>query len=214
MVSKSLVLFFSSRSRHTRWPRDWSSDVCSSDLETRQKAANRTSASATSPASFHPWPKTTPMKRNPFLIHWCGRKRRMRALVIGSVLCRAGRRAQIALAEIAVSLRQVPGNGVVTLLQRFQDPLAVRSEIEAAAEDHMKGRTPESELPVFDGAEIGPVVGIAGRILAQHQNVLAVEPPEIGQDVVVPRVRRGGAEYGHAPARMKGRDRRHRVPVG
>src|SRR5690625_6818385 len=34
--SKLLVLlacfFFSSRRRHTRWPRDWSSDVCSSDL--------------------------------------------------------------------------------------------------------------------------------------------------------------------------------------
>src|SRR5437870_8922139 len=27
--------FFSSRRRHTRWPRDWSSDVCSSDLERR-----------------------------------------------------------------------------------------------------------------------------------------------------------------------------------
>src|SRR5439155_13257094 len=26
--------FFSSRRRHTRWPRDWSSDVCSSDLIT------------------------------------------------------------------------------------------------------------------------------------------------------------------------------------
>src|SRR5439155_16149647 len=26
--------FFSSRRRHTRWPRDWSSDVCSSDLTT------------------------------------------------------------------------------------------------------------------------------------------------------------------------------------
>src|SRR5690625_5581378 len=26
--------FFSSRRRHTRWPRDWSSDVCSSDLLT------------------------------------------------------------------------------------------------------------------------------------------------------------------------------------
>src|SRR5690625_6352008 len=26
--------FFSSRRRHTRWPRDWSSDVCSSDLFT------------------------------------------------------------------------------------------------------------------------------------------------------------------------------------
>src|SRR5207253_8031739 len=27
--------FFSSRRRHTRWPRDWSSDVCSSDLPWR-----------------------------------------------------------------------------------------------------------------------------------------------------------------------------------
>src|SRR5439155_708517 len=27
-----LLLFFSSRRRHTSWPRDWSSDVCSSDL--------------------------------------------------------------------------------------------------------------------------------------------------------------------------------------
>src|SRR5690625_7027585 len=26
------LVFFSSRRRHTRWPRDWSSDVCSSDL--------------------------------------------------------------------------------------------------------------------------------------------------------------------------------------
>src|SRR5207253_4032299 len=27
---------FSSRRRHTRWPRDWSSDVCSSDLQARR----------------------------------------------------------------------------------------------------------------------------------------------------------------------------------
>src|SRR5690625_6258302 len=26
------MTLFSSRRRHTRWPRDWSSDVCSSDL--------------------------------------------------------------------------------------------------------------------------------------------------------------------------------------
>src|SRR5437870_7638708 len=32
----AVVFFFSSRRRHTRWPRDWSSDVCSSDLITRQ----------------------------------------------------------------------------------------------------------------------------------------------------------------------------------
>src|SRR5690625_5950849 len=33
------MLFFSSRRRHTRWPRDWSSDVCSSDLSHRHEAA-------------------------------------------------------------------------------------------------------------------------------------------------------------------------------
>src|SRR6266508_3378391 len=33
------VFFFSSRRRHTRWPRDWSSDVCSSDL--RRDVARR-----------------------------------------------------------------------------------------------------------------------------------------------------------------------------
>src|SRR5690625_8046643 len=27
-----MFFIFSSRRRHTRWPRDWSSDVCSSDL--------------------------------------------------------------------------------------------------------------------------------------------------------------------------------------
>src|SRR5690625_881909 len=32
-MNRNLYLFFfSSRRRHTRWPRDWSSDVCSSDL--------------------------------------------------------------------------------------------------------------------------------------------------------------------------------------
>src|SRR5437870_13893088 len=31
-AEKSWSFFFTSRRRHTRWPRDWSSDVCSSDL--------------------------------------------------------------------------------------------------------------------------------------------------------------------------------------
>src|SRR5690625_5867958 len=31
-VNSFFLFFFSSRRRHTRWPRDWSSDVCSSDL--------------------------------------------------------------------------------------------------------------------------------------------------------------------------------------
>src|SRR5437660_5226663 len=33
----SSIFFFSSRRRHTRWPRDWSSDVCSSDLRQRRR---------------------------------------------------------------------------------------------------------------------------------------------------------------------------------
>src|SRR5207253_7629825 len=37
------LFFFSSRRRHTRWPRDWSSDVCSSDLI--QQAASYLAAS-------------------------------------------------------------------------------------------------------------------------------------------------------------------------
>src|SRR5690625_6898854 len=32
MSTQHKTFFFSSRRRHTRWPRDWSSDVCSSDL--------------------------------------------------------------------------------------------------------------------------------------------------------------------------------------
>src|SRR5439155_7264502 len=31
-IAVFFFFFFSSRRRHTRWPRDWSSDVCSSDL--------------------------------------------------------------------------------------------------------------------------------------------------------------------------------------
>src|SRR5690625_8008721 len=33
------LFFFSSRRRHTRWPRDWSSDVCSSDLKSGRRQA-------------------------------------------------------------------------------------------------------------------------------------------------------------------------------
>src|SRR2546429_6389081 len=43
-----VVFFFSSRRRHTRCSRDWSSDVCSSDLvhEAGRKAAPRLAAGA------------------------------------------------------------------------------------------------------------------------------------------------------------------------
>src|SRR5690606_40546474 len=37
-----VLFFFSSRRRHTRFSRDWSSDVCSSDLRTRVDLIERT----------------------------------------------------------------------------------------------------------------------------------------------------------------------------
>src|SRR5690348_17614515 len=36
----SLFFFFSSRRRHTRWTGDWSSDVCSSDLDVAHVGRN------------------------------------------------------------------------------------------------------------------------------------------------------------------------------
>src|SRR5690606_40004627 len=38
LISQILIFFFSSRRRHTRFSRDWSSDVCSSDLNTKRAA--------------------------------------------------------------------------------------------------------------------------------------------------------------------------------
>src|SRR6266581_8062714 len=35
-MAEALFFFFSSRRRHTRWTGDWSSDVCSSDLDRRR----------------------------------------------------------------------------------------------------------------------------------------------------------------------------------
>src|SRR5207253_5336727 len=37
-----VIFFFSSRRRHTRWPRDWSSDVCSSDLAEQREQLSLT----------------------------------------------------------------------------------------------------------------------------------------------------------------------------
>src|SRR5690625_7438032 len=44
--------FFSSRRRHTRWPRDWSSDVCSSDLSRGLLLAGRDGAAHRGPPAL------------------------------------------------------------------------------------------------------------------------------------------------------------------
>src|SRR5690606_40325936 len=50
VITFSLCFFFSSRRRHTRFSRDWSSDVCSSDLV---EAAMSPFADAYLLAAFH-----------------------------------------------------------------------------------------------------------------------------------------------------------------
>src|SRR5690625_7891095 len=48
-----MVFFFSSGRRHTRWPRDWSSDVCSSDL---RLGGNASPAAALDGIAIRAWP--------------------------------------------------------------------------------------------------------------------------------------------------------------
>src|SRR5207245_6904419 len=51
------VFFFSSRSRHTRCYRDWSSDVCSSDLSRRPAPTTSRSGAAGLPTTTPPAPR-------------------------------------------------------------------------------------------------------------------------------------------------------------
>src|SRR3712207_7386764 len=46
--------FFSSRRRHTRYWRDWSSDVCSSDLTARERAVTPPEGPAAAPVAVNP----------------------------------------------------------------------------------------------------------------------------------------------------------------
>src|SRR3712207_8811020 len=48
------VFFFSSRRRHTRYWRDWSSDVCSSDLPSNGTTAGRSLGGAPPPVGSDP----------------------------------------------------------------------------------------------------------------------------------------------------------------
>src|SRR5690606_40679947 len=51
---------FSSRRRHTRFSRDWSSDVCSSDLTSSRKLSSRSQSSTPRQSTSSPMPSETP----------------------------------------------------------------------------------------------------------------------------------------------------------
>src|SRR5439155_13459549 len=73
-IGLSVFFFFSSRRRHTRWPRDWSSDVCSSDLsavspapDTADGRCHLTVANLRTMAHrSHEWPSTLAQLRLAF----------------------------------------------------------------------------------------------------------------------------------------------------
>src|SRR5205809_6543709 len=52
MVTVALLFFFSSRRRHTRCSRDWSSDVCSSDLSSLELIRRTLDAAKGVPGAF------------------------------------------------------------------------------------------------------------------------------------------------------------------
>src|SRR5439155_11112517 len=54
LSAKLRIFFFSSRRRHTRWPRDWSSDVCSSDLTRSFTGSSRAAVPINSVESLKP----------------------------------------------------------------------------------------------------------------------------------------------------------------
>src|SRR5207249_5348027 len=56
------IFFFSSRRRHTRSKRDWSSDVCSSDLSRWRSASSATCDCTRSPCT---WSHAKPVRRAP-----------------------------------------------------------------------------------------------------------------------------------------------------
>src|SRR3712207_8839811 len=74
MYISRLFFFFSSRRRHTRYWRDWSSDVCSSDLSRcsfRARRAVRSAGSSSrrsvrggSRCGSHPWPRSCSSSRS------------------------------------------------------------------------------------------------------------------------------------------------------
>src|SRR5207253_7105288 len=51
------VFFFSSRRRHTRWPRDWSSAVCSSDLKKMRSRVTASTVARLDRFGRLSWPK-------------------------------------------------------------------------------------------------------------------------------------------------------------
>src|SRR5690606_40314273 len=86
--SFSLLFFFSSRRRHTRFSRDWSSDVCSSDLAMSSSRASSTMSNSCSSVTAI---KTLPCYPTPLLTTFGGDHLLVLALAAHPGLAKIGR---------------------------------------------------------------------------------------------------------------------------
>src|SRR5437660_3738680 len=76
-----IFFFFSSRRRHTRWPRDWSSDVCSSDLDGGRPLRDALAVPATADLSRRSHERAARSARVPWRVLRCRDGLRARQLV-------------------------------------------------------------------------------------------------------------------------------------
>src|SRR5690606_39634226 len=85
-VRSPFYFFFSSRRRHTRFSRDWSSDVCSSDLYEQEQIRKITQAEAALKTECEKYNIAWTILR-PTMIYGCGLDRNVSAK-IGRATCR------------------------------------------------------------------------------------------------------------------------------
>src|SRR5439155_18180821 len=90
------LFFFSNRRRHTSWPRDWSSDVCSSDL----------TGWCRSGSSLFPRYREDPDRHQPV---WLALDRAERDPEIGRASCRE--RGEVGVSAVPVEWKGFGGRG-------------------------------------------------------------------------------------------------------
>src|SRR5437870_13599383 len=109
----AVVFFFSSRRRHTRWPRDWSSDVCSSDLaEKREHAENGKR-----------WPRLRLALLIFGVLAFLGTVLFVQTLFVAPQMREIGRascRERVEISVVAVLLKKEKNNKIVICMNRSQ----------------------------------------------------------------------------------------------
>src|SRR6266702_5086739 len=85
------LFFFSSRRRHTSWPRDWSSDVCSSDLHQQGEDQQEHHADQPAPGLGLCWGQSHPATRTVVVAPQIARLMKKSMMLIMTIAVRTAR---------------------------------------------------------------------------------------------------------------------------